>query len=256
MPAPRFDLERNRVGADRPRCRVSGDVHDDAVCVASATLARVGDGLRCEVGLGEQRVETGRVDAPVHDAVDHHRRTERAVPQAEHRVERHGTVGGGLAEPDPEVLLGVRHQVIGPDRLTRLGATHLHDPTSGRLGSEVAVEGHDPVHLGAREVEHVGDDGHGTTIDVPELPLQRVQHGQQRTALPRVRLGDGPSPLRRPRRSLAHGAAPIAADEGTDSSRPGNRSTRRNPGNRKAQLTAITSVPTPPSTIAAAGPSS
>ena len=46
------------------------------------------------------------------------------------------------------------------------------------------------MHLGHREVEHVGDDGDVAPLDVAELVVDGVQHGEQRSPEVQVGLGD------------------------------------------------------------------
>ena len=69
-----------------------------------------------------------------------------------------GSVGGCLAEPDTEPLLGVCREGVRPDRLTRFGAADLDVAVARRRGAQVAVEGEDTMDLGTRQVELVGDE--------------------------------------------------------------------------------------------------
>ena len=41
-----------------------------------------------------------------------------------------------------------------------LGAAELDDMAAGRLAAEIMVEGDDAVHLGARQVQRLGDERH------------------------------------------------------------------------------------------------
>ena len=50
---------------------------------------------------------------------------------------------------------------------------------AGRLAAEVMVEGDDAMHLGARQVERLGDHRHGRAVDIAERRLERVQDRQQ-----------------------------------------------------------------------------
>ncbi len=106
------------------------------------------------------------------------------------------------AEPDPAVGRdGV--QALGATRLAGLAAAQ-RDPVRGRgSAAEVVVEGHDAVHVGAREVEHLGDHQHVVVGDVPVGGDDLVQHRQQRPAQRAQLLGDGP-----------HGRRPLGVRRG------------------------------------------
>ena len=51
---------------------------------------------------------------------------------------------------------------------------------AGRCAAEIVVEGDDAVHLGARQVQRLGDQRHRLAVDVAELLLDGVQDRQQR----------------------------------------------------------------------------
>ena len=96
--------------------------------------------------------------------------------------------------PAPEAvgpLARVGVQRLGADRLAGLAAAQRDRVRRRRQGAEVVVEGHDPVHLGHREVQHVGDRLDVLTGDVPELARHVVQDRQQRAALAQVLRRDG-----------------------------------------------------------------
>ena len=137
-PGPRLSISSATASAPTARADASRGTYTTTPSASPPPLWRdavMGSGARSVSASNASR--PGRVDAPVHDAVDHHRRTERAVPQAEHRVERHRAVGGGLAEPDPEVLLGVRRPGDRPRPLDtpRRGTPSRPDGRAARPGS-------------------------------------------------------------------------------------------------------------------------
>ena len=65
---------------------------------------------------------------------------------------------------------------------------------AGRLMAEIVIEGDDAMHLGAGDVQRVGDQRLGRLVDIAELGLQGVQDRQERTFAVRKfaneRLGD------------------------------------------------------------------
>ena len=62
---------------------------------------------------------------------------------------------------------------------------------AGGVGAEVLVERHHPVHLGDRQVQHVGDRLHVLARDVAELLDDVVEDGHQRAPVGEVLGGDG-----------------------------------------------------------------
>src|SRR5262249_26082907 len=127
------------------------------------------------VEAGDDRVEALLVDAAVEIVADHHRRRQRAVPEAVHGEQREAAVLARLAELDAELALRVRARLLGVHRLAGLSAAHLDDvAAAGRL-AEVVVEAEHAVDLGARAVQRVRDLGERLLRDVAELFLQLVE---------------------------------------------------------------------------------
>ena len=119
-----------------------------------------------------------RADDP---AVEHGRRGHRAQAEAIDRLERDAPVRRGVADRDAQPCLGMRGQRIAAGRLAGLGAAELEHVPAGRRAPEVMVEGDDAVHLGAGDVQRLGDHRLGGFVDIAELLLQSVQDRQQRT---------------------------------------------------------------------------
>ena len=82
-------------------------------------------------------------------------------------------------------------QRLGSDRLAGLAAAQRDGVRGRRLGAEVVVEADHAVHLGDREVQHVGDRLDVLAGDVAELLHHLVQDRHQRTAVGEVLRGDG-----------------------------------------------------------------
>jgi hypothetical protein len=72
-------------------------------------------------------------------------------------------------------------QRIASGRLAGLGPAEPEHMPARRLSAEVVIEGHDAVHLGARDVQRFGDQRLGGFLDIAELLLQRVEDRQKRT---------------------------------------------------------------------------
>ncbi len=66
-----------------------------------------------------------------------------------------------------------------PRGLAGLGAAELEDVPAGRLAAEVVVEGDDAVHLGARQVQRVGDQRLGFAVDVAERACSACRIGSR-----------------------------------------------------------------------------
>ena len=79
-----------------------------------------------------------------------------------------------------QARLGTRGQRIAAGRLAGLGAAEFEHVPAGRLAAEVVIKGDDAVHLGAGDVQRLGDQRLGSLVDVAELVLQSVQNRQQR----------------------------------------------------------------------------
>ena len=75
----------------------------------------------------------------------------------------------------------MRRKRVAAGRLAGLGAAQLEHMPPGRSAAEVVVEGDHAVHLGAGEVQGLGDQRLGGFVDIAELLLQGVQDRQQRT---------------------------------------------------------------------------
>jgi hypothetical protein len=71
-------------------------------------------------------------------------------------------------------------QRIAPHRLAGLGAADLHAPCRPGAAAEVVVVADDAVHLGARQVEALGDRGTPSRGTWPSAPCNLMQDRQQR----------------------------------------------------------------------------
>ena len=133
---------------------------------------------------------------PADDAAVQHRRwRRRAQAEAVDRLQRDAAVGAGAAAGDAEPILGARHQRLAAHRLAGLGAAQLEHVAAGRLAAEVVIEGDDAVHLGARQVQRVGERRHGRLGHVAERGLHLVQDLDQRIRPVAVLCRDGRVPL-------------------------------------------------------------
>ena len=106
-------------------------------------------------------------------AVDGAGRADGAQPEAEDLAHL-----DGRSEPAQRSVAAA----CSASRATRLAglAAAQRDPVRDRgSAAQVVVEGHDPVHVGAREVEHLGDDQHVVVGDVPVGGDDLVQHREQ-----------------------------------------------------------------------------
>ena len=74
----------------------------------------------------------------------------------------------------------MRGERIAAGRLAGFGAAQLEHMAAGRLAAEVMIEGDDPMHLGAGDIQGLGNQRFGRFVDVAELLLQGVQNRQQR----------------------------------------------------------------------------
>ena len=76
----------------------------------------------------------------------------------------------------------MRGKRIAAGRLAGLGAAQLEHMAAGGRAAEVMIKGDDPVHLGAGEIQRLGNQRLGRFVDVAERLLQGVQNRQQRAS--------------------------------------------------------------------------
>jgi hypothetical protein len=125
--------------------------------------------------LLQQRVQILRRHMGMGMAIEHHGRRRRTQSQAVHRLQRHGAIGAAAMGPAAHRLARMLQQRVGTARLAGLGAADLQHMAARRRGAEMGVVGEDAMHLGAREVQCIGDARHGGFGDM----AQRVLHGVQ-----------------------------------------------------------------------------
>ena len=90
--------------------------------------------------------------------------------------------------------------------LTGLRAADGDDSPPRRLHPEQRIEADDALHLGAGEVQPLGDDRNASRGQEPELVLNRVQDGQQRPLKGGQALDDFPCCIREC--ATVHGSLP------------------------------------------------
>src|SRR4029077_13611897 len=95
-------------------------------------------------------------------------------------LERDAAAGGGFAHRHAQARLGAKRQRIAAGSLTGFGAAELEHMPARRLAPEVVIESDDAVHLGARDVQSLGDEGLRSLLDVAEFVLQSVKNRQKR----------------------------------------------------------------------------
>ena len=162
--ATRIERRGDLVGADRKGRGVPRDEEPDRHAPASSSSAS---------SFGAVSRPTSRPSSIADGAG-------RAQAEAVDRLERHAAVGGGAAAGDAEAILRPRHQRLAAHRLAGLGAAQLEHVTAGRLAAEVVIEGDDAVHLGARQIESIGEDRHHCRRHVAERGLHPMQDLDQR----------------------------------------------------------------------------
>jgi len=77
--------------------------------------------------------------------------------------------------------LRVPRERVAAHRLAGLGSAQFHNVSTGRGSAEVVIEGDNPVHVGARNVERLGNPRQNLRRNVAEAPLDGVQKSQQAT---------------------------------------------------------------------------
>ena len=80
----------------------------------------------------------------------------------------------------PSSCLTLRGERVAAHRLAGLGAAELQHMPAGRVAAVIVIEGDDAVHLGARQVQRLGDHRQRFLRHVAELFLDAVQDRQQR----------------------------------------------------------------------------
>ena len=77
-------------------------------------------------------------------------------------------------------LFHVLDQLLAAHGLARFGAANPQHMASGRRAPKIVIEADHPMDFGLGKIQLRSNDGYGAGIDVSELSLQRVEHGQQR----------------------------------------------------------------------------
>ena len=113
-------------------------------------------------------------------AIDHGRRGYGAQAEAIDRFERDAAIGSGRPEGNAEPRLGVRRQGLAARGLASLRPAELEDVPAGRRPPEIVIKCNDAVHLGAGDIERLGDQRLGRFVDIAKFLLQSVQDRQHR----------------------------------------------------------------------------
>src|SRR5450830_1802972 len=127
--------------------------------------------------LRQQTVKTGRCHLGVDPISDHHGGRRGALAQAIDGLQRERAAGAVQAAA--ERLLRVGQQGVAAHALAGFGAADLYRAAGRRAALEVVIKGDHPVHLGTRQIETLGDAGHGGGRNEAEAVLDGVQGGQQ-----------------------------------------------------------------------------
>jgi hypothetical protein len=92
----------------------------------------------------------------------------------------------------------VRGEIVTAHGLAGFRAAKLENVTTRRCAAEVVIEGHDPMHLRARQVERVRHQRHGLLGHVAEGLLQRMEDWKRRARAIRMLTNDLGRALARP----------------------------------------------------------
>ena len=117
----------------------------------------------------------------------------REDPVADHRRRAAGAEAEAIdgLDLDPLVALEAKARCASTPRAWQASARQsLIDRPVRRHALEIVVEGDDAVHLGARQVQRLGDERHGVRRDMAERGLHVVQDRQQGALAPLVTLQD------------------------------------------------------------------
>jgi hypothetical protein len=127
-------------------------------------------------------------------------RGRRGVAQAEavDRLQRHAAVRGGAAHVHTELLACAFFERPPAGSLTGLGEAKLQGSAAARLALEVMIKGHAAMHLGARDIERIGDHRLGVERYAAEGVLQGVQNWERGALLILMLRDDFARALRRP----------------------------------------------------------
>jgi hypothetical protein len=105
----------------------------------------------------------------------------RTQTEAKHIAKGKRAVGGGLAQFYAQALLDVVNRFVAVHRLAGFGAAQPQLVTAGWETTEIVIETDDAMHLGFRDVQHVGDHRNRGFIYIAEVFLQCMQYGEQRS---------------------------------------------------------------------------
>ena len=171
----------------------------------------VGDGIRTEGDRG------GVARHPHGGHRDHRcvRASSRSGDSAACRVP--STVPDGPTAQSPRQKTSPTSTSAAPDHRSAVAAWRSSAPRAWQASprqratrcagwgraAEVGVEGHDAVHVGPREVEHLGHHRHVVVVDVPVGGHDLVEHRHERPAQPAQLLGDA-----------SHGCRPLGVRRG------------------------------------------
>lgn len=141
-------------------------------------------GLRLNTGAaltGDQRVWILRIDTCLQLPIDFSGWALSAVSQAKHMLQRDCIVGGGFAHAHLQTIFEGAREFTAPGGLAGLAVADADDLVGRLGGSQVGVETDDAAHLGSADVEDVGNNDLGFTIDKP-LSVNNSAQGADRAA--------------------------------------------------------------------------
>src|SRR5581483_12059004 len=102
--------------------------------------------LAAGFGLSHQRVQLLGVEAAIGLSVDESGGAAGAIAEAVDGAQGPAAVGGLVVIVDAELLLDMRLEGTGTDRLAGLGTAEMQGVARRRRAAKIVIEGDDPVH--------------------------------------------------------------------------------------------------------------
>lgn len=128
-------------------------------------------------------------------------------------------------EIDPETRARVFRERFGAHGLARFGLAHLHGMLTWPRAAKIMIEGDDPVHFSAREIQAFRHHRNGRIRYIAQLALDGVQDFEQRTGAPSALGHNPPHYVLFGYRSSLHAMASIRPAQQQDMKTPGPRKT-------------------------------
>src|SRR5262249_49851096 len=145
---------------------------------------------------------------------------ERTIAEAIDGLERHTPIRRRFTELDAKRAFEPFGKRFASHALAGFGPADLDHVPAVRLPAEVVIEADHALHVGTREVQHIGNDDDGLVVDMAETVIDRMQDWEQRTLEPDMLCNQRFGALYIPRFISRHGVMLRCFEQDQTATRP------------------------------------